>query len=885
MGNKQSSSDKPPTPSTSSRESVRPAEPTQRNASANNVSYYASIKAVYQQFVHTIIRPPRHHYPIEQLGPKEFTFCGKRFQRLDFTLTNPRNLKFECSLWEPVPSDRHSERLPCVIYMHGNSSCRLESLSALSVILGMGATLMALDFVGSGLSEGEYVTLGAFEKDDLATAIEYLRNSQKTSTIALWGRSMGAATALLHAERDPSIAGMILDSSFSDLSLLADELVDQARKQGVFAPSFAVYLLSKFIRSSVQKTAGFDIKTLSPIEHADRCFVPALFIAAEHDQFITPKHSQSICEKYGGDKNFILVEGDHNSIRPRYMYDSVAIFLQQTLQLPPSWVLPGCEYFVRRPPWTTMSQSHPQRSVVSINDNGASSSERQRLQNYIERQQLQQQVQSPTKPATKPLMYESDGDDEETSEVQDGSRDISSLMSPMDGKTGLSDAETDLLMMEMMDEDEALALALAQSVAEAEATSTGQSSESTSDSYVDVDALRSQHELAMQNNIQDSLFSLLGGAKGAKTAAIAEPAHHRPLAKTKAHSTNRHNRDMFQLDTDYVIPEAPAHSKAPMSPTAMQAAESLLRQQQLMQEQQKGSASTSRSRSGSGTPTKGTLFFGEDEPTVAVDDKAATDASVAATVPDGTTTVPSLASQSSVSSVPSFPTASSAKAQEKQRQMSAKSSFHTFHTVFDQVESDQVLRQPSVQSIKSSSSSASLQGRSVPPVSASQLLSMADPFDDEIEVDVEVVDEQGNKRIVKQRRKKVDEFADDNDVPIHDNEIVGMDETLEELSMNLGSNSAEFWSHVGSKNASAQSSMRHIVGDSSSNIRTSSHSSLLPLSSPVVPKSDIALPPAATHDADASTLPPQPPTTTATRQQHSVSHAESLLLGDDDDDA
>ena len=38
------------------------------------------------------------------------------------------------------------------------------------------------------------------------------------STIALWGRSMGAATALMHGERDPSIAGMVLDSAFADLT-------------------------------------------------------------------------------------------------------------------------------------------------------------------------------------------------------------------------------------------------------------------------------------------------------------------------------------------------------------------------------------------------------------------------------------------------------------------------------------------------------------------------------------------------------------------------------------------------------------------------------------------------------------------------------------------
>ncbi|RYH23053.1 hypothetical protein EON65_18345 [archaeon] len=113
----------------------------------------------------------------------------------------------QCSWWEPLNSDRPAPTLPCVIYMHGNSSGRPESLSCLSVVLSLGATMFTLDFAGSGKSEGDYVSLGAFEKDDLQAVIEHLRQSQRVSTIALWGRSMGAATALLHGERDPSIAG------------------------------------------------------------------------------------------------------------------------------------------------------------------------------------------------------------------------------------------------------------------------------------------------------------------------------------------------------------------------------------------------------------------------------------------------------------------------------------------------------------------------------------------------------------------------------------------------------------------------------------------------------------------------------------------------------
>jgi hypothetical protein len=100
--------------------------------------------------------------------------------------------------------------------------------------------------------------------------IEYLRNSNRFSTIALWGRSMGAATALLHGERDPSIAAMVLDSAFSNLQRLAEEMVDKGRQQGYTVPNWIVRLAIRFIRSSVSRAAGFDIRELAPISKASK---------------------------------------------------------------------------------------------------------------------------------------------------------------------------------------------------------------------------------------------------------------------------------------------------------------------------------------------------------------------------------------------------------------------------------------------------------------------------------------------------------------------------------------------------------------------------------------------------------------------------------------
>ncbi len=130
-------------------------------------SYYAMAKEGYQQLINAIIRPPRCIYTMSQLGPQEFPFCGRTIERSDFMLTNPRGLKIACSWWNPVGETRRHKCIPCVVYMHGNSSSRIEAVTSLSPVLSVGASMLAFDFCGSGQSDGDYVSLGFYEKEDL----------------------------------------------------------------------------------------------------------------------------------------------------------------------------------------------------------------------------------------------------------------------------------------------------------------------------------------------------------------------------------------------------------------------------------------------------------------------------------------------------------------------------------------------------------------------------------------------------------------------------------------------------------------------------------------------------------------------------------------------
>ena len=64
-------------------------------------------------------------------------------------------------------------------------------------------SVFAFDFAGAGRSEGDLCSLGYYERGDLDTVLAHIQALRATAGIALWGRSMGAATALMVAAAPP----------------------------------------------------------------------------------------------------------------------------------------------------------------------------------------------------------------------------------------------------------------------------------------------------------------------------------------------------------------------------------------------------------------------------------------------------------------------------------------------------------------------------------------------------------------------------------------------------------------------------------------------------------------------------------------------------------
>ncbi|XP_050240345.1 uncharacterized protein LOC126689260 isoform X1 [Quercus robur] len=327
-----------------------------------------------EQLISFIIRPPRAEYdPQNDLLDQEFMLKGKWFQRKDLEIKNSRGDDLQCSHYMPIVSPE-GKPLPCVIYCHGNSGCRADASEAAIILLPSNITVFTLDFSGSGLSGGEHVTLGWNEKDDLRAVVDYLRADGNVSLIGLWGRSMGAVTSLMYGAEDPSIAGMVLDSPFSDLVDLMMELVDTYK---IRLPKFTVKLAIQYMRRAIQKKAKFDITELNTIKVAKSSFVPVLVGHAIDDDFIRPHHSDRIFEVYMGDKNIIKFEGDHNSPRPQFYFDSINIFFHNVLQPPEDEVggvfFDSMDDYIGKGSWRNVREAYKHESSLASKEPATSS--------------------------------------------------------------------------------------------------------------------------------------------------------------------------------------------------------------------------------------------------------------------------------------------------------------------------------------------------------------------------------------------------------------------------------------------------------------------------------------------------------------------------------
>ena len=154
-----------------------------------------------------------------------------------------------------------------VVCLHGHNSCFASQLKYLPIFLSLGYNVFIPDHRRSGLSGGDTVTFGAYEKHDVLDWISELRARRPGDSIALFGESMGAATAIMTAAEIPDAVFLIDYCGYANFEGLLTRYTDNKYIRKAVMPS---------IRLVCERCFGFDVNECDALEAITRVGCPSI---------------------------------------------------------------------------------------------------------------------------------------------------------------------------------------------------------------------------------------------------------------------------------------------------------------------------------------------------------------------------------------------------------------------------------------------------------------------------------------------------------------------------------------------------------------------------------------------------------------------------------
>ncbi|PHI19934.1 hypothetical protein CEQ90_10305 [Lewinellaceae bacterium SD302] len=198
-----------------------------------------------------------------------------------------------------------------IILFHGVGSSK-EVNEELSNLLAERLQIVsfAFDNRGQGQSEGEFVTFGYHEKEDVCRIIDLAERRYPGLPIGLWGYSLGGAVALqaLAIDERPSFA--VIESTFARLD---DTILAYLKR---ITGGFGYKWMTNYALKQSAKLAEFDPDAVQPAEAAKSITIPVFLAHGDSDIHIVKSNGETIFGNLASeDKELMIVEGaDHSGV-------------------------------------------------------------------------------------------------------------------------------------------------------------------------------------------------------------------------------------------------------------------------------------------------------------------------------------------------------------------------------------------------------------------------------------------------------------------------------------------------------------------------------------------------------------------------------------------
>lgn len=212
-----------------------------------------------------------------------------------------------------------------LIFLHGFTESREVGLNYIDIYLNAGFNLLLVDSRAHGESGGNSVSWGAFERYDLDHWVDWVSRRFPGGMVGVHGISMGAATALMHAELNESskrVAFYIADSAYSDFEALLALQMEQRLDISGLLPK----LLLQYANGAAYVNSRFTFHQASPIRSVRNITTPVLYLHGEADKLVPASMTLDLYRATKGPRQiYLFPQAEHVSaiFKDRYRYGRV----------------------------------------------------------------------------------------------------------------------------------------------------------------------------------------------------------------------------------------------------------------------------------------------------------------------------------------------------------------------------------------------------------------------------------------------------------------------------------------------------------------------------------------------------------------------------------
>ena len=193
-----------------------------------------------------------------------------------------------------------------IISVHGYKDDHRFMLPYIKRFYEAGYNVFTQDNRAHGASDGDYISMGWYDKDDVYEWLDYIVRMDPDARIIVHGVSMGAATTmLLSGLNHPAVDAYIEDCGFTSTWDMFKVCLNRDYHLPTFPLLNACNVLSRI-------KLGIDLKKSSAIQYITKCSKPMMFSHGEKDDFIPPYMCERLYQTYTGPKEkYIAPDAGH----------------------------------------------------------------------------------------------------------------------------------------------------------------------------------------------------------------------------------------------------------------------------------------------------------------------------------------------------------------------------------------------------------------------------------------------------------------------------------------------------------------------------------------------------------------------------------------------